>query len=115
MREFENPGAHADLYHNNYSKQQNEKFTAAFSAITNAFKQQLIAGAAVSDPEVQELVRRHYEFCLQFWKPSRAAYKTLAQSYLLPTGYRETYEAAHPGLAKYHHDAIVLWADRNLE
>ena len=115
MRELDGPGIRSDLYQNNYSKEQNQQFTAAFTAITEAFKEQQVAGAAPSDPTVQELVQRHYEFCLQFWTPTRAAYKALAQSYLLPSGYRESYESVNSGLAKYHHDAIVIWADENLQ
>ena len=64
---------------------------------------------------MQELVRQHYEFCLQFWTPSRAAYKSLAMSYIMPSQYRDTYEGVAPGLAKYHYDAIVTWADQNLK
>lgn len=115
MRELDGPGIRADLYQNNYSKEQNQQFTAAFTAITEAFKTQQIEGADPSSPAVQELVQRHYEFCLQFWTPTRVAYKALAQSYLLPSGYRDTYESMNPGLAKYHHDAIVIWADQNLQ
>lgn len=115
MREFENLSQRAELYQNNYSKEQNAQFTAQFGAITEAFKDAQIAGTSVNDPQVQELVRQHYEFCLQFWKPSRAAYKALAQGYLFPTDYRDAYENVNPGLAKYHHDAIVIWADQNLE
>ena len=115
MREFDNIGQHAELYSKSYSKEQNAQFTAQFGAITEAFKDAQIAAIPVSDPLVQELVKRHYEFCLQFWKPTRAAYKALAQGYLFPTDYRDAYEAVNTGLAKYHHDAIVIWADENLE
>jgi hypothetical protein len=115
VRELDGPGIRADLYQNNYSKEQNQQFTAAFTAITEAFKAQQIEGTDPSAPAVQELVQRHYEFCLQFWTPTRAAYKALAQSYLLPSGYRDSYESVNSGLAKYHHDAIVIWADQNLQ
>lgn len=115
MRELDPSAQHGSMYGNNYSQQENQKFAAAFSEITEAFKQEQLAGTAPSAPEVQDLVRKHYEFCLQFWKPNRAAYKSLAQSYILPSGYRDTYEAVNPGLAKYHHDAIVIWADQNLD
>ena len=115
MREFEVGGNHADLYRNDYTKEQNAQFTQAFGEITEAFKQAMIDGLNPSDAAVQELVAKHYEFCSQFWTPNRATYKSLALSYLLPSPYRDSYEAVHAGLAKYHYDAIVLWADSNLE
>ncbi len=115
MRELNGPGYSADLHQNNFTTEQNQLFTAQFTAITDAFKAQQLLGSLPSDPAVQALVKQHYEFCLQFWTPTKAAYKALAQSYLLPTAYRESYESVNPGLAKYHHDAIVIWADENLQ
>ena len=115
MREFEPLNQHGSAYANNFSKEQNAAFTVAFGQITEQFKQAQLDGKSADDAAVQELVKQHYEFCLQFWKPSRAAYKGLAQSYLLPSPYRDSYEAVNAGLAKYHHDAMVIWADANLE
>lgn len=115
MRELDGISNHGSAYANNYSAQQNAAFTAAFGQITEQFKQAQLDGKSPADAEVQELVKLHYDFCLQFWTPSRAAYKSLAQGYLFPTPYRDAYEAVNPGLAKYHHDAIVIWADTNLE
>jgi hypothetical protein len=114
MRELDPIANHGSAYPNNFSAEQNSAFTVAFAEITEAFKQAQMAGTSVNDPLVQDIVSKHYEFCLQFWKPSRAAYKSLAQGYLFPTPYRDSYEALNPGLAKYHHDAIVIWADANL-
>lgn len=115
MREFESISNHGSAYANNYSAEQNAAFTVAFGQITEQFKQAQLDQKSVDDPSVQDLVKQHYEFCLQFWKPSRAAYKALAQSYLMPSPYRDSYEAVNSGLAKYHHDAIVIWADANLD
>jgi TipAS antibiotic-recognition domain len=115
VRELDPNAQHGSMYQNNYSQEQNNRFAAEFGAITEAFNQAQVAGTAPDSPEVQALVAKHYEFISQFWKPSRAAYKSLAQSYILPTGYRDTYEAVNPGLAKFHYDAIVIWADANLE
>jgi hypothetical protein len=72
-------------------------------------------GREVSDESVQKLVRLHYEFCSKFWKPTRDAYKSLAMSYILPSPYRDSYESVAEGLGKYHYDAILFWADNNLE
>jgi hypothetical protein len=72
------------------------------------------AQVAASDVEVQELVKAHYEFCLQFWTPTKEAYKSLATTYILPSPYRDSYEEVALGLGKYHYDAICIWADKNL-
>ena len=65
--------------------------------------------------EMQQAVRKHYEFCLKFWQPDRESYKSLAMSFVLPTGYRETYEGFREGLGKYIYDAAVIFADKNLD
>jgi hypothetical protein len=115
MRELDGIGHHGSAYANNLSAEQTAEYTAAFSALTEQFKQAQLSGLSVSGEIVQQLVQQHYEFCLQFWTPSKAAYKALAQSYLMPSPYRDSYEAVNQGLAKFHHDAIVIWADANLD
>ena len=115
MRELDPTANHAGLYANNFDKEQNQQFTAQFGELTQKFKDAMNAGISAGDPLVQDLVREHYDFCLQFWTPSRDAYKSLAMSYLMPSPYRDSYEAVAKGLAKYHYDAIVTWAVNNLK
>lgn len=115
MRELEPIGHHAAAYSNSYTTEQTAQFTQEFSALTHRFKEAMLAGSSADSPEVQALVQDHYDFCLQFWAPTQAAYKSLAQSYLMPSPYRDSYEAVNVGLAKFHHDAMVFWADRNLK
>ena len=107
-------GIHSERYQNDYSKEENQKFAKDFSAITNEFAAKLAENIPANDPSVQELVKRHYEFCLQFWTPTKEAYKSLAMSYVLPSPYRDSYEEVAKGLGKYHYDAIVIWANQNL-
>lgn len=107
-------GIHSEQYLNNFSKEENQSFTQAFGQITQEFARKMAEGVLTSDDSVQELVRRHYEFCLQFWTPTKEAYKSLAMSYILPSPYRDAYEAVAVGLGQYHYDAIVVWADKNL-
>lgn len=107
-------GYHSGQYVNNYSEEENKQFTAAFSQITEGFRVAMEQGLGAGDEIVQELVRQHYEFCLQFWKPDRESYKSLAMSYILPSPYQESYEAVAKGLGQYHYDAMVIFADKNL-
>lgn len=107
-------GMYSEQYSNDFSKEQNEQFTAAFDSVTQQFVSAMQEGLPVHAESVQEAVRAHYEFCSQFWKPTREAYKSLALSYLMPSPYRDTYEGIAEGLGKYHYDAIVVWADTNL-
>ena len=107
-------GYHADQFQNQYSKEQEQEFNQVFGSITNGFAELLAAGIGPDDERVQALVKRHHEFILQFWTPNKDSYKSLAMSYILPSPYRDTYEAVATGLGQYHYDAICIWANANL-
>jgi hypothetical protein len=107
-------GQHSSQFVNNYTAAENREFTSTFAEITEGFRVAMAEGLIASNPEVQELVNQHYQFCLQFWKPNRETYKSLALSYTLPSPYQESYEAVAKGLGQYHYDAIVIFADKNL-
>ena len=102
-------------YQNNYSNEQNQQFTKEFNAITEQMVSCLDQSLTADSAEMQQAVRKHYEFCLKFWQPDRESYKSLAMSFVLPTGYRETYEGFREGLGKYIYDAAVIFADKNLD
>ena len=107
-------GIHSEQYQNNYSKEEEKKFTQVFSELTSEFAAKMAEGVHASDESVQELVRQHYEFILQFWTPDKEAYKSLAMTYILPSPYRDSYEEVAKGLGKFHYDAVSIWADNNL-
>jgi hypothetical protein len=109
------PGLHASQFSKTYTEAENRDFTQRFNAITQAMAEAMLSKKSPGDPEVQAAVKQHYEFCLQFWTPSRAAYKSLALSYILPSPYRDSYEGVAAGLGQFTHDAVVIWADANLE
>jgi hypothetical protein len=108
-------GIQGSQFNNDYTAEQNEQFTAQFQAIMLELRESFLAGNSVDSDVVQTTIAKHYEFVLQFWKPSRDGYKSLALSYILPTPYRDSIEAVEPGLAKFNHDAIVVWANANLD
>ncbi len=107
-------GIHSEQYRNNHSKEEVQKFTQVFSDLTSEFAAKMAEGVHASDESVQDLVKRHYEFTLQFWTPDKEAYKSLAMTYILPSPYRDSYEEFAKGLGKYHYDAVCIWADKNL-
>jgi hypothetical protein len=105
---------HSSMFNQQYSKEENRKFTEQFGALTERFANAMKEGKLPESERVQQLVKEHYEFCLQFWKPTREAYKSLAMSYILPSSYRDSYESVAIGLGKYHYEAILIWAEKNL-
>ena len=107
-------GIHAGRFTNEFTEAQNKSYTEAFGAITTAMAEAMAEQLPASSDRVQQLIKQHYDFCLQFWKPTREAYKSLAMSYILPSEFSDAYEVVAPGLSKYHYDAIVVWADENL-
>ncbi len=102
------------FYQNNFSNEQNQQFAAQFEAITLEMAQHLAAGLRYDSTEMQQAIQKHYDFCLQFWTPNRESYKSLAMSYVLPTGFNETYEGYREGLGKYIYDAACHFADTTL-
>jgi len=107
-------GIHAGQYQNNYTEAETKQFTVEFGEITTSFAEAMHEGINPADPKVQELVNRHYAFVSKFWKPTKEAYKSLAMSYILPSPYKDSYESVAVGLGKYHYDAILIWAEKNL-
>ena len=105
---------HSEQYQNNYTKEEEQKFSQVFGDLTSEFAAKMAEGVHASDESVQELVKQHYDFILQFWTPNKEAYKSLAMMYILPSQYRDSYEEVAKGLGKYHYDAVCIWADKNL-
>ena len=104
-----------NYYNASYTAEQTNQYSAQFSAITEKMAASLDSGLAIDSDTMQSAVREHYEFCLQFWTPDREAFKSLAMNYVLPTGYRDTYEGVRPGLGNYIYAAVCHFADTELE
>jgi hypothetical protein len=115
MREIDPGAQHAGQYVNPFSAEENQQFTKQFGEVTQLMSDAMGRGALPTDSEVQELIRRHYDFCLMFWTPTKEAYISLALGYVLPSPYHDAYEAVATGLGKFHYDAIVVWANENLD
>jgi hypothetical protein len=101
-------------YQNSFSKEQNQNFAVEFDQITRKMLVVLDAGESYSSAAMQDVVREYYNWILQFWTPDRETFKSLAMSYVLPTGYRDTYEGYREGLGKFVYDGICHFADNEL-
>lgn len=113
MNQDNSLGIHANQYQGKYSESENNQFTVEFSEITKGFAECMAEGINPADDRVQELVKKHFEFISKFWTPTKDAYKSLAMSYILPSPYKDSYEAVAVGLGKYHYDAIMIWVEKN--
>jgi hypothetical protein len=105
------PGNYADT---GYTAEQSSQFAQGFSSITQKMISSLCDGLPPESDTMQEAVREHYEFILEFWKPDRETYKSLAMSYILPTEFNEYYDAQADGLGQYIYKAVCVFADENL-
>lgn len=105
---------HASQFSDQHSKEERQQFTHEFEAITSAMLEAMKSGSSPNSPEVQAVVKQHYEFVSRFWTPNRTAYKNLALMYIVPSEYRDYYESAGIGLSKFTYDAVCMWADANL-
>ena len=64
-------------------------------------------------PEVQEVVRRHYQWLSQFWKPTAESYAGHTQL-IVDSDLRKAYETYHPQLPEFTAAAIKIFAQREL-
>ena len=101
-------------FQNNFTREENNQFKAVFDEITQHMIDAMEAGESFDSPAMQQAVQEHFDFCKRFWTPDAKSYKSLAMSYVLPTEYRETYEAKKTGLGKYIYDAVCHFADSRL-
>lgn len=101
-------------YQNNFTREQNQQFAVVFNEITMKMVHAMDTQEGFSSEPMQKLVHEFYEFTCQFWIPDRESWKSLAMNFILPTGYRDTYEGYREGLGKYVYDAICHYAETQL-
>lgn len=68
-----------------------------------------------SSPEVQQLIREHYQLTKLFWTPTKETYKGLGQLYGSHPDFMEFYAKQHPQLLEFLVEAMNIFADRELK
>ena len=66
------------------------------------------------DPEVQELIARHYAWVDHFWHPTAEAYRGLGQLYVENDEFRASYDRYRAGLAEFMRAAMDYYAEHGL-
>lgn len=64
-------------------------------------------------PEVQQIVRRHYEWLQQFWMPTKETYAAHAD-FIMETELQKFYANYHSQLASFFAKAIKIFAEQEL-
>jgi MerR family transcriptional regulator, thiopeptide resistance regulator len=90
-----------------------EKSGTAFNAICRDLVSAMEQGLTPESPEVQRVIRRHYEWLKKFWTPNRESYAGHSQI-VVDSDLRKPYEAHHPQLPEFAAAAMNAFADAEL-
>jgi DNA-binding transcriptional MerR regulator len=97
----------------NWTKANWEKSGAAFDGICKDLVALMGRQLPGDSREVQEVIRRHYEWLKQFWTPTRESYAGHSQL-LVDSDLRKAYEAYDPRLPEFAAAAMKVFAEREL-
>ena len=96
-----------------WTKADWEKSGAAFAGICNDLVALMNRALPGESPEVQQVIRRHYEWLKQFWTPTRESYTGHSQM-IEDSELRKAYAACHPRLPEYMSAAMKVFAKNEL-
>lgn len=68
-----------------------------------------------NDPEVQALVKRHYDWIGNFYTPTKEIYKGLGEMYVADSRFTATYDKYAKGLALFLKEAIDFYCENSLD
>ena len=100
----------------NMSKEDFEKSKKDWIHILDDLAKQWKKQALPSSPEVQKIIRKHYEWLKKYWTPDRSSYAGMGEGY---TGFEwkdvfKGYDPEHPKFAQFFAAAIKVFADQEL-
>jgi DNA-binding transcriptional MerR regulator len=97
----------------NWTKAKWEKTGAAFDGICKDLVALMGRQLPCDSREVQEVIRRHYEWLKQFWTPTRESYAGHSQ-FIVDTDLRKAYEKYDSRLPEFAASAMKVFAEREL-
>jgi DNA-binding transcriptional MerR regulator len=96
-----------------WTKADWEKSGLAFADICTDLVALMRRGQPGESREVQQVIRRHYEWLKQFWTPTRESYTGHSQ-FIADSELRKAYEAYHAQLPEFMATAMNLFAGKEL-
>jgi MerR family transcriptional regulator, thiopeptide resistance regulator len=97
-----------------WTKNDWAKSKTAFDEICHDFVTMLRRQAPSDSSALQDVIRRHYNWMKQFWKPGRKSYIGYSQL-VLDSELRKAYEGHHPRLPEFAAAAMKVFAESELQ
>ncbi len=104
----------SNLKLNSMSKEDQQKLFKLGSDNIKDIADAFVLQKAANSPEVQKLVKIHYNWVSVFWKPTKDAYIGLGQLYVSDERFTQNYDKYAPGCAAFMAQAMDIYAQENL-
>lgn len=98
-----------------YTQQDMDAIKRDMEELHKAFVAAINKGLKPADPEVQKLVRKHYQWVSKFWTPNRESYIGLTQTYADHPEFKAMYDSHHPKYLEFLTAAIRVFAEKELK
>ncbi|CAM3056202.1 MerR family transcriptional regulator [Paenibacillus sediminis] len=98
----------------NWSKEDYVKTQQLVDNIHRELTSAIEAGALPDSPNVQAIIKKHYEWVNQFYTPTKEVYSGLGDLYVDHPDFRKLYDGYHPQLAQFLRDGMNIFADEQL-
>ncbi|MFF6793607.1 TipAS antibiotic-recognition domain-containing protein [Streptomyces filamentosus] len=97
---------------NNWEHVDRERVHQDWDVLYREITAFLEGGSLPGDPQIQELVRRHFNIACRFYTPSREAYVGMSLFYAEDEAMRAFHDSYHPGLVEFLGAAISVFAEQ---
>ena len=104
----------SNLKLNSMSKEDQQKLFKLGSDNIKDIADAFVLQKAANSPEVQNLVKIHYNWVSVFWTPTKDAYIGLGQMYVSDERFTQNYDKYAPGCAAFMAQAMDIYAQENL-
>lgn len=96
------------------SKQEQKKLFQAGNENIKRIAAAFIDQEESSSQLVQDLIKEHYQWVSNFWKPSKDAYIGLGRLYVEDPRFTQNYDKYAPGCAEFMATSMQIYAQENL-